>query len=329
MTCGEARELFSALVDEALGPDERAVFDRHLAGCTECREELQRFTRLVSLVRAVEPERAPVGFVDRVLDQTGRAPWYRRLARWLVFPLPVKLPLGAAAAVLVGVLVSLLYRQSPELEQAARRDPVPSPPAVEAPAVSPAPAPPASEAPAASKPTAPPAKGQAPATPPPQKDAAPAQDALLSKQGVPESGEPGRAGELSAPAPRSKADAQRQAPEPAAPAQDKHREATPPEREARANIAAGKKDAAPDLAGRLTVAELAAGDSALGLLLARSGGRETGRRQIPDGLEVEVSVPRGRADEFARELSRIGHWQAVQRLESPGDPVRVLIQLVR
>ena len=66
MTCGEARDLFSALVDEALSPDERARLDRHLAGCADCRDELQRFRSVVSLVRAVQPERAPVGFVATV-----------------------------------------------------------------------------------------------------------------------------------------------------------------------------------------------------------------------------------------------------------------------
>jgi anti-sigma factor RsiW len=306
MTCGEARELFSTLVDEALTPDERAALDRHLAGCAECRAELQRFRSVVSSVHAIEPDRAPVGFVDRVRARTHPAPWYRRLARFLVFPLPVKLPLGAAAAVLLAVLVSLLYRQSPELEQAARRGPVPAPTA-EAPAVGHAPAPPAS--------------AQAPAPPAAREDTARSRDAVLSKQAAPESREPGRAGELNPPPARAKTEAQRQAPEPAA-----------PEGEATVGITAGKKEAAahePDLAGRLTVADLAGAENALDSLVSRSGGRETGRRPIPDGFEVEVAIPRAHADGFMLELSRIGRWQAARAAESPGDPVRVRIQLVR
>jgi len=322
MTCGEARELFSALVDEALTPDARAALDRHLAGCAECHAELERFRSVVSLVHAIEPERAPAGFVDRVLARTGPPPWYRRLARGLVFPLPVKLPLGAAAVVLLGVLVSMLYRQSPELQQAARRGPAPAPPAVEAPAVGQAPAPPAGL--------------QTPAPPPPQEGVARSQNALLSKQSAPESQEPGRTGEPSAPTPRSKTQAQRQAPEPAAPVQDKReqdrRDEAAPEREATTGVMGGKEKAAAvelDLAGRLTVADLAVAENALSSLVSRSGGRETGRRPIQDGLEVEVSIPRARADEFARELPRIGRWQAARAIESPGDPIRVLIQLVR
>jgi hypothetical protein len=292
MTCAEARDLFSALIDEALTPDEGAALDRHLAGCAECREELQRFRSTVSLVRAIEPERAPVGFVDRVLARTGPVPWYRRLVRWLVFPLPVKLPLGAAAAVLVGVLVSLLYRQSSELQQAARQGPTPAPPAVEAPAAGQTPASPV-----------------VPRTPAPGEDAARSPDARLAKQTPPE---------------------------PAAPMKDKREQAardeTASEGEAATGIASGKVAVAPrepDLAGRLTVADLGVAERAFGSLVSRSGGQETSRRQIPDGLEVEVSIPRVRADEFTRGLPEIGRWQAARAVESPGDPVRLRIQLVR
>ena len=143
MSCHDARELFSALLDEALGADERPALDAHLAGCAECRRELERFRGAVALVRGLEPARAPAGFVDRVLAAARPLPWWRRLARALVFPLPVKLPLEAAAIVLVGVIVGLVYRQTPELRQAVRVDEVTAPRAIE-----PRPAAPAPPAPA-------------------------------------------------------------------------------------------------------------------------------------------------------------------------------------
>jgi hypothetical protein len=324
MTCAEARELFSALADEALAPDERAALDRHLAGCAECREELQRFRSVVSLVRAVQPERAPVGFVDRVLDRTGRAPWYRRL----LFPLSQKIPLGVAAAVLVGVLVSLLYRASPELDQLARRDVGPPRAAVEAPAAGEAAksrAPAAVEAPVAgdaAKPQTPAAgeapvvgetrERQAPAGPPPvpPEGAARAPDALRSDQQheTPERSraeprESVSAGKASEPAPRAKTEANQPV--------------------------AGLAVPEPHVAGRLTVNDVAAAERALGDLVSRSGGWQTGRRSIADGREVDVSMPRAAVDEFLRELARLGSWQAARAAESPGDPARILIQLVR
>jgi hypothetical protein len=268
MTCAEARDLFSALLDQALTPDEHGALDLHLASCAECRTELGRFRSVVSLVRAVEPERAPVGFVDRVLARTHRAPWYRRLARSLVFPLPVKLPLGAAAAVLVGVLVSLLYRASPELDQLARRD-IGPPPAVEAPAVGDA---------------------KRPQRETPERSRA-------------EPREPVSAGKASEPTPRAETEANQPV--------------------------AGLATPERDVTGRLTVSDVAAAGRALGELVSRSGGWQTGRRSIPDGREVDVAIPRAAVDEFMRELARLGPWQAGRAAGSPGDPVRARIQLVR
>src|SRR2546425_7534312 len=132
MTCHDARDLFPALVDEALGADERGALDAHLATCADCRRELQRFKDTVALLRAVEPARAPAGFVDRVLAAARPVPWPRRLLRSLFLPWPLKLPIEAAAVVLVAVGVVYVFRATPELQQAARLEPSP-PVATEAP----------------------------------------------------------------------------------------------------------------------------------------------------------------------------------------------------
>src|SRR5438132_8143609 len=129
MTCDEARERLSALLDEALGPDERGPLEAHLAACPDCRRELGLLRNTVALLRGVEPARAPAGFVDRVLASARLVP-RRRGAPAL--PWPVKLPLAAAAAVLVGVTVAHLLRMTPELQHAARIEP-PSPAVTEAP----------------------------------------------------------------------------------------------------------------------------------------------------------------------------------------------------
>jgi Putative zinc-finger len=120
MTCGEARDRFSARADDALAPDERAALEAHLATCGECRRDWQRFAATVGLLHAVEPARAPAGFVDRVLGAARPAPWYRRLARTVFLPWPVKLPLEAAAIVLVGGLAVLVFQRSPALQYTAQ-----------------------------------------------------------------------------------------------------------------------------------------------------------------------------------------------------------------
>ena len=50
-------------------------------------------------------------------------PWPRRVLHALFLPWPVKLPMEAAAIVLVAVGVALVYRGSPELQQSARQEP--------------------------------------------------------------------------------------------------------------------------------------------------------------------------------------------------------------
>lgn len=152
MTCAGARERFSDMVDDLLAAEDRAALAAHLAGCAECRRELDRLQATVSVLRAVEPPRAPAGFVDRVLAAARPAPWYRRAVRRLLFPLPVKLPLEAAAIVLVGIGVAYVFQRTPELQEATRietfrREPVPPATRVPESTAPSAPGPPATPAP--------------------------------------------------------------------------------------------------------------------------------------------------------------------------------------
>jgi len=124
MTCHDARELLSALLDDALSADERQRLLEHLATCSDCARERDRLAATVTLLRSVTPARAPAGFVDRVLAATRPAPWYRRWLRAALLPWPVKVPIEAAAIVLLGIGVTYLYQRTPELRDAAR---MPSP----------------------------------------------------------------------------------------------------------------------------------------------------------------------------------------------------------
>lgn len=150
MTCHDAREQLSDLLDEALDPGFRASIEAHLGECAECRRELERLRATVGLLSRVEPARAPVGFVDGVIQRAYPVPWYQRVGAWLFLPLSIKLPTEAAAVAVIAVLVVFLWERTPELRDAARMDPsaptAPAPgPTVSSPAPPvPSPAPPAS-----------------------------------------------------------------------------------------------------------------------------------------------------------------------------------------
>src|SRR5262249_41366530 len=127
MTCHNARDLLSGLVDDTLTDEERERVQGHLDECTECRKESDRFHATVALLRAMDRPRAPVGLVDRVLASTDPLPWHRRWLGRLFLPITVKLPAEAAALLLVAGLAVFVFQRTPELQQTARVAPAPSP----------------------------------------------------------------------------------------------------------------------------------------------------------------------------------------------------------
>jgi hypothetical protein len=147
MTCPDARELLSDLVDGALTPDEQGRIEAHLAGCADCRKEHERLRATVALLQRMDRPRAPVGFVDRVLSAAQPVPWYRRWLGRLFLPVSVKLPAEAAAVLLVAGLAVFVFQRTPELQTAARQAPAPHTEREQAPPVATAPAAPVVVAP--------------------------------------------------------------------------------------------------------------------------------------------------------------------------------------
>jgi Putative zinc-finger len=288
VSCQQARELFSAWVDGEAMPAERASVEEHLRACTDCRRELDRFRHTLALLRAVEPVRAPAGFAGRVLARARPAPRPRLLER--VFrPLGAKLPLHAAAIVMVGVLVAYVVRETPDRRRAGPGEAfrAAAPGGVRSgervtggagpvlPQATPAP-------------TRPPAARVARATSAPS--------------------EPTRRTEPAVPAARRADDVM--AKSAAAPAAPRSMTAEP---------------AAAVLPGILTVRDRADARRALAELVARLGGAELSEHSDDEAVVVEVVVPAAAYAEFVRGLGRIGTWAATR--EPAGAPVRVRVTL--
>jgi hypothetical protein len=122
MTCHDAREQLSARLDDALSGPERQALGAHLAMCAECRRELDQLRGTVALLGRVPPIHAPAGFVDRMMAEAYPRAWRRRLLDLLFMPLRVKLPLEAAAVLLIGVSALYVYQRTPEVQQVARQE---------------------------------------------------------------------------------------------------------------------------------------------------------------------------------------------------------------
>jgi Putative zinc-finger len=347
MTCHEAREQFSALVDDALGAGERAALDAHLATCADCRRELQRFRDTVSLLHAVGPIRAPAGFVDRVLETARPIPWPRRLVRGLFLPWPVKLPMEAAAVVLVAVGVALVYRGTPELQQAARLE-TPAP-AIERAPESPGPPGPvlmsrehdaARESSGARRDQAE-LKEQARALAktreakdmterPKASESQPAQT-QTTDQTIAAGPAPAKTPERERPSSdvemRQKMD--RLAVEPPAPATAGKLAARSeaPRAQAPPQATASLAFAPSDVQGLLEVGDRDVALRQVAELISRLGATETRRVDGTSGPIVELTISRESYPELARELGRVGRWRTTREPAALPAQVRVMLQI--
>jgi len=325
MTCHEARELFSALIDDALGGEERAVLDAHLATCADCGRELQRFRDTVALLRAVEPARAPAGFVDRVLEAARPTPWPRRWLRALFLPWSLKLPIEAAAIVLVTVGVVYVFRATPELQRAARLEST-------QPAVTEAPRAAISEpsSPATSQPQETDRarerqymEKKITATPPAARDEAEQRAAGLK--------DASRQKEASRPAPRTESQVADKVEAPPARAEREagaaKESARLPARRPATGSTAATSLAPPDVSGGLAVSDRDAALRGLAQLLARLGAVEDRRVDGHEGSIIELTIPREAYAEFARELARLGRWQPTREPAALPAQIRVVLRI--
>ncbi|MBI1737285.1 MAG: zf-HC2 domain-containing protein [Candidatus Rokubacteria bacterium] len=319
MTCADARERFSDLVDDRLAAADRITLDAHLGGCAACRRELKRFRATVALVRSIEPARAPAGFVDRVTAAARPRPWWRRVADGAFFPLPIKLPIEAAAILLVGVGVAYLFQRTPELQQQARVET----PAItqEAPREAPAdqPAAPAAKPdmprPFADAPEPPRvaeerrAIAKAPASPPPAATA-PAAPEPLGATGAKREDAPGARANTDAVAPSR--------------ARDEAKELARPDARQRA----AKLARPADVTASLRVASRPAAESALRELVTRHRGAVDAMRTEPGATVVEARIPRDEYASFAAGLAALGRSEPARETEAdlPAE-VRVTIRL--
>jgi hypothetical protein len=357
MNCHETRERLSGLLDDALDAPERAEVGAHLEGCPNCRRDLDRLRATVSLLSRVERPRAPMGFVDRVMAEAHPVPhrvtWSRRLGRRLFLPLSIKLPVQAAAMLVIAVLGVYLLQRTPELRDAARveretpasrSEPLGTTTAVPTPPPAPSqkdlragkvdsgkfsePAPRASresentvrdgtrlDSPQSSPPLTQEYKQE------PKKEA----DAdRLQKPAAPTS--------QAAPAPQVAASS---APAPAAPPAEsraKSRDAAEGQSGALAPeppaMAAKRQSATSSVLGRLNVKSRPVAEQGLADLLVRLGGIETGRRQELEATVVEVLVPEARYADFVRGLTTLGAFTPEgQPAALPSDPPQIRLSI--
>ena len=103
----EVRNLFPALVDEALAEKEVVRVRAHLDDCSECRAGWDSYSRAVKLVRGVEREQAPPELAANILRRTRARRWkgLRALER---AQSDFRVPAEVVVTILVGAAVVAL-----------------------------------------------------------------------------------------------------------------------------------------------------------------------------------------------------------------------------
>jgi len=117
MTCDTARETFSDLYDGRLPLPAQEAVHRHLQACPACQAEWAAFQRVVLAVSDLGGAEPSPGFAARVRQQVEAPGWWERAVRWLFLPVRVKMPLHAAALLVLGLAGLLVYERSPELRK--------------------------------------------------------------------------------------------------------------------------------------------------------------------------------------------------------------------
>ena len=109
-SCGEVRQALAVYVLGAIGPADRDVVDRHLAGCAGCRDELAGLAALPALLRRVSPQEASALLDDDIRSsRSGDLPSALALRQLLAWAgrrrrrhVRTRVAAGAAAGLLVG-----------------------------------------------------------------------------------------------------------------------------------------------------------------------------------------------------------------------------------
>jgi hypothetical protein len=107
MTCNQVQPRLSDFLDGSLADAERATVLNHVGQCPRCAAEADGLREAIALLKSLLPREAPPELLERITDAVGpnRAGTKPSIWRTLFLPAHVKIPLEAAAAILLFFLV--------------------------------------------------------------------------------------------------------------------------------------------------------------------------------------------------------------------------------
>ena len=118
MECENVRDRFSCLLEGELNPSEEKAVREHLAFCSECQKDFEKFEKTIRWLHSVEEVEVPDGFVSEIykkLEERNRMGLSVEKIRpgWFNALVQLKLPVQAVAMVAIVFLVLYLTKMMP------------------------------------------------------------------------------------------------------------------------------------------------------------------------------------------------------------------------
>jgi hypothetical protein len=105
------RKRLSAYLEDAVSREERALIEEHLRSCKECSGDLADLIKTVERIKGLEEVEPPAWMTQKIMAELREeARPGKGILRRLFYPLYIKLPLQAVAALLVVGIALYVYR---------------------------------------------------------------------------------------------------------------------------------------------------------------------------------------------------------------------------
>ncbi len=111
MECKEIQERLSAYIDGIVSLEEKTLIDKHIKSCQRCRESFSELKKTVEHLKKLEDTEPPSWLTQKIMAKIKKeAEPKKGILQRLFYPLHIKLPIEAVAAIFIAVTAVYLYK---------------------------------------------------------------------------------------------------------------------------------------------------------------------------------------------------------------------------
>src|SRR4030042_2444232 len=120
MDCSDIQEKLSAYIEGVISSEEKTLIEEHLKSCLKCSESLADLRKTMEYVKNLEEIEPPAWLTQKVMARVrSEVEPKKGILQKLFYPLYIKIPLEAAAAILIAVTAIYIFKTiQPEVKLA-------------------------------------------------------------------------------------------------------------------------------------------------------------------------------------------------------------------